>query len=189
MDIYEPRLVGLSVGAVEPVTVAEAKTWAAIDTALDDAVIGSIITSARVMAEKFISRDLVQKDYKLRTNQFEADEYGYYIEIQRASSKALITSVTDYDGAKTIDVDWFMDDISGNFIRFNSPPSRWVEVEFSSLPAELTTSEAELLKSAIKVMAEQIYDNRANLEGDSDITIMDDNIKTMLTPLKRFDYV
>lgn len=189
MEIYEPRLVGLSVGATEPVTVEEAKTWAAIDTTLDDAVIGSIITSARVIAEKFISRDLVQKDYKLRTNQFEYDDYGYYIELQRASSKTLVASVADYAGAKTVDVDWFMDDISGNFIRFNSPPSRWVEVEFSSLPVELTTSEADLLKSAIKVLAEQIYDNRANLEGDSDITIMDDNIKTMLTPLKRFDYI
>lgn len=49
----------------EPVSVAEAKAWALIDTSADDAEIGYLITTARRMVESYVNKDILPKQRKL----------------------------------------------------------------------------------------------------------------------------
>jgi hypothetical protein len=49
----------------EPVTEDEAKTWAKIDTTADDAIVGQLITAARMGAEEFMRRALITQSWKL----------------------------------------------------------------------------------------------------------------------------
>lgn len=54
----------VSESGTEPVSVAEAKSWALIDTDADDTEIGYLITSARGMVEAYINKDILPKQRK-----------------------------------------------------------------------------------------------------------------------------
>ncbi len=51
--------------AVEPVSLAEAKAHARIDTDVDDALVGELISSARQWAEGFTGRAFITQSWKL----------------------------------------------------------------------------------------------------------------------------
>lgn len=178
------KSLGLAVGATEPVSVDDAKAWAAIDSTLDDAVIQSIIITAREMCENFISRDIVSKNYSYFDPNPEiwADSY-HYVSLPRPTNSSLVTLVQDANGALIEDTDWEFYGIDGRIIRLFQTPSEFVRVSFASDPV-LSPLQQELIQAAVKTLIEQIYDNRANLEGDSDIMILDKNIKQILTPAK-----
>lgn len=176
--------LGIASGATEPVSVADAKSWSAIDTSLDDAVISAIIVSAREMCETYLSRDVIAKDYEYFEPSPESGEDGcYYVVLPRPTSEGLIASVSDSNGTLTASTDWEMYGVNGRIIKLLQAPSGAVTVTFESLPVT-SESDLELIKSGIKSLAEQIYDNRANLEGDSDIMVLDRNIKMTLKPAK-----
>lgn len=58
--------------AVEPVTLAEAKTHLRVDLADDDLLIGALITAARQHAETITRRALVTQQWKMTLDQFPA---------------------------------------------------------------------------------------------------------------------
>jgi uncharacterized phiE125 gp8 family phage protein len=51
--------------AKEPVTVAEAKTFARIATASEDTLVGTLITAARIEAEKWCNRVFIERAFQL----------------------------------------------------------------------------------------------------------------------------
>ena len=51
--------------ASEPVTLAEAKAWARIDTADDDGLLAGLIAAARQAAEEYLRRSLVTQTWRL----------------------------------------------------------------------------------------------------------------------------
>ena len=59
--------------AVEPVTLAEAKAHLRVDTATDDAYIGSLITAAREWCEQYLDRTLVHTQWVMRFDKFPPD--------------------------------------------------------------------------------------------------------------------
>ena len=59
--------------AVEPVTLAEAKAHLRVDTATDDAYIGSLITAAREWCEQYLDRTLVHTQWVMRFDRFPPD--------------------------------------------------------------------------------------------------------------------
>ncbi len=59
--------------AVEPVTLAEAKAHLRVDTATDDAYIGSLITAAREWVEQYLDRTLVHTQWVMRFDKFPPD--------------------------------------------------------------------------------------------------------------------
>jgi uncharacterized phiE125 gp8 family phage protein len=59
--------------AVEPVTLAEAKAHLRVDTATDDAYIGSLITAAREWVEQYLDRTLVHTQWVMRFDRFPPD--------------------------------------------------------------------------------------------------------------------
>jgi hypothetical protein len=54
-----------SAPAAEPVTTDEAKSWAKIDSEDDDALVGQLITAARLSAEEYLRRSLITQTWKL----------------------------------------------------------------------------------------------------------------------------
>lgn len=176
--------IGLAVGAVEPITVAQVKSWAAIDTTLDDVIIEGLIVTAREMCENFISRDIVSKNYSYFIPLVEADSYGdYMVELPRPTDASLITLISDDNGSMIQGEGWEMYGVDGRVIKFITPPQGEVTISFKS-QAILSANHKTLVESAIKSLVEELYDNRANLEGDEDIVVMSRNIKTTLKPAK-----
>lgn len=183
MEIYDLVQKGLAAGETEPVTVAEAKSWGVIETSLDDAVITSLITTAREMVEAYISRDLIPKTYTLYTDEILA--YGDYftIDLCVSTNLASIASVADEFETFTSSTDYEVIGASGSKLLIKRNYGGRITVEFDSIAMQSSTH-LETCKSAIKSLIEQLYDNRGNLEGDSDIMVMDRNIKAMLAPVR-----
>ncbi len=59
--------------AFEPVTLAEAKAHLRVDTATDDAYIGSLISAAREWCEQYLDRTLVHTQWVMRFDRFPPD--------------------------------------------------------------------------------------------------------------------
>ncbi len=60
-----PYLTLVTPPSTEPITLAEAKLYARIDTTLEDAVINRIITAARFAAEQYIRKSLITQVWKI----------------------------------------------------------------------------------------------------------------------------
>lgn len=55
--------------AVEPVSIAEAKAHARIDTAVEDAIVASLITTSRLSIEAALGLGLVSQDWRIRLDE------------------------------------------------------------------------------------------------------------------------
>jgi len=181
MEIYLPKQIGLADGAEELVSVEDAKSWAAIDTSLDDTIIGSIIVSAREMVETFISKDLISKQRILYVDkpEYDGEKYMVFLPYTAKENSVVVTSGTT---TLTVNTDYEFVGIEGDYIQFSTLFTD-VSISYDSNPI-VSPSELSLANAAVRVLIEQIYDNRANLEGDSDILIMDQNVRQMLIPIK-----
>ena len=60
-----PALTLVTPPASEPVTLAEAKAWARVDSADEDAVLTGLVAAARAAAEEYLGRSLVTQTWKL----------------------------------------------------------------------------------------------------------------------------
>lgn len=183
MELYDLMEEGLADGVIEPVSVVEAKAWGVIETSLDDAVITSLITTAREMVEAYISRDLVPKKYTLYTDEILV--YGDYftIDLCVSTNLASITSVEDEFETFVSGTDYDVIGASGSKLLLKRNHGGKITVVFESIAMQ-SPSQLDVCKSAMKSLIEQLYDNRGNLEGDSDIMVMDKNIKRMLAPVR-----
>ena len=81
-----------------PITVAEAKAFARIDTAADDTLVTDLITAARVYAEPILNRTFVDTTYEWTLDRFPFD--GRALLLPRPPL-ASITSITYVDTAGT----------------------------------------------------------------------------------------
>lgn len=172
-------------GQVEPVTVAEAKSWSAIDTSLDDTILDGIITSARILCENYMANDTVPQTYEYyQPSPVLEDDGYYYVELPRNADT--ITSIEDKDGAFAL-ADYEFVGVEQRVIKLVNGYNEFVKVVFNSV-ALASAEDLKLAKVGIRMVAEQIYDNRANLEGDEDIQVIDSNAKRTLYPLKYWTF-
>jgi hypothetical protein len=175
MEIYEDDAIGLAAGAIEIITPADVKAWSLIETDLDDDIILSIIVSAREMIEHFISKDLISKERVFFADELDYDGEKYTATLDRYAKPNTIVATSN-------GTDYELIGLSGSYIKFYNYASN-VTINYESKPIA-SSSEIQLAKSAVKVLIEQIYDNRGNLEGDEDIVIRDMNVKKILAPLR-----
>jgi hypothetical protein len=63
-------LVQTAAPASEPVTLAEAKLWARIDSTVDDALVTSLIAAARQYAEDYTSRAIITQSWRMTLDRF-----------------------------------------------------------------------------------------------------------------------
>ena len=81
----------VSAPAVEPVTLAEAKSHCRVDIDADDSLISGYITAARELCEDYLDRALVTQQYVMRLDSFPVE-----IELPRPpmASSGTVTAVT-----------------------------------------------------------------------------------------------
>ncbi|NQY00849.1 MAG: phage head-tail connector protein [Flavobacteriaceae bacterium] len=179
MQIYESKLIGRAAGAIDPISVDDAKDWASIDTETDNDLLGKIISSATEMVESFLSKDIVSKDRQLFVDEPEDSENTIILPYNAKDG----TVVVNVDGTElTEDEDYTILGIGNKYIRLSNYGKN-ITISYTSDPIS-NNSELELVVSATKCLIEQVYDNRANLEGDSEIMVMDMNVKRMLNPIR-----
>lgn len=89
-------LVVTSAPATDPITLAEAKAFARIDTTADDTLVTDLITAARVYAEPILNRTFVDTTYEWTLDRFPFD--GRALLLPRPPL-ASITSITYVDTA------------------------------------------------------------------------------------------
>jgi len=160
-----PVLQEVSVDGSEPVTTAEAKTYARIDISDDDTLIGTLITAARVHCEQVCRREFIDRTYKWFTEDWPDDRV---FNLPRYPANA-VSSITYYDtdgNSQTLSSAVYTVGLYSipNQI-WLSPDQDWpsldddrrypVEVNFTTTPTV-----PETIKAAIKMLVAHWYENR-----------------------------
>ena len=83
-----------SAPAVEPLSVAETKTFLRVDHSDEDTLIGYMIKTAREVCERFTNRQLITATYTLKLNAFPGGDGRLYFSRSPLQS---ITSIQYYD--------------------------------------------------------------------------------------------
>lgn len=158
----------------EPVTLAEAKAWAKIDTTADDSIITSLITTARQQCEDYVGISLVGHTIKAVLNNSNGGiflPYGPVVEISSVKDEDG-NAITDYETSGT------------NFVQLLYPTLERITVEYTtgydSLPGEL--------KTAILQQFFYIYHNRGEIidfNRQGDFAALSQQAKATLQRLRR----
>jgi len=160
-----PVLQEISVDGSEPVTTAEAKTYARIDISDDDTLVGSLITAARVHCEQVCRREFIDRTYKAF-----AEDWPYEMvwNFPRYPVNA-VSSITYYDtngSQQTLSSAVYT--VGTNSIPHQlwlAPDQDWPEIDDDRrYPIEInfttTPTVPETIKTAIKMLVSHWYENR-----------------------------
>jgi len=149
---YQPQVKINSTTGSEIVTTANAKDFIRVDTTADDAIIGRMITEARIWCENYISKDIVAKNRTVYLP-FVHDRFSLPF-----APVASISTVT-VDGS---DATYKTRGLENEIIELDQMPSKEVKVTY--VTAGLDDS---LLQQALLQLVATYYDNRADFkEGD-----------------------
>lgn len=131
----------------EIITAQDVKDYVRIDTNEDDALIGQMITQARIWCENFLSRDIVAKNrtYYLPTTS------GLF-DLPFAPIASVVTVLIN--GAASEYTEYGLDDLS---IELNGGPADNVKVTYTT--AGINDG---LIKQALLQLVSTYYDNRAD---------------------------
>ena len=134
----------------EIITVADCKNFIRIDTSADDSLLATMIISARIVAENYLSRDIVAKT---RTYFLEKSPWDLLIDVPFGPI-ASIQSVTGTEENTPIEYNVFgLDDkiieLEGIYVN--------VKINYTTLGMS-----DGLLKQALLMMVSTYYDNRTD---------------------------
>jgi len=168
-------IVQTSAPAIEPVTLAEAKTHMRVDIADDDAFITSLITAAREHAEVATQRQFITATYELRLDDF-PHRYHDTILLPKPKLQAVSSIVYTDAGASpvTIDPTTYQVDLHTEPARIRPAYGQvWPYIRQGQLGAVVITFTAGYgdtaatvpggIKQAIKIIVSDMYENRESL--------------------------
>lgn len=191
-------LVVYTAPAVEPVTTAEAKLFARVDTDADDTLITSLIAAARQMTETYTGRTWVHTTFDYYLDRLELETLGTQpIILPTCPLKASSTTIKYYDD----------DGTENTFPAANytadvySVPSRicllseqaypsavrdynGLKVTFTAGYSADATSVPEAAKTAIKIMVADMYEHREDEITGSIVAKLSLGARAILDPLK-----
>jgi len=179
--------------AIEPVTVGEAKAYARIDTADDDALIEALITAARTAAEEYTRRSFVARTLKLTLDlpcsglSAGLSEgvydlpvsalYGSFPSTIRLPAPPLlsITSVVTHDtanAATTLASSHYFADTAGGRLVFNDTavlpsnlrPFAACEITYTAGYGATASAVPQPIRTAVLMHAQRMYDERVVCE-------------------------
>jgi uncharacterized phiE125 gp8 family phage protein len=157
--------------AVEPVTLAEAKTHLRLDTAVDDSYVSALITAARERVELFLRRALITQVFEFTVDDFPA--YDRAIDLPRPPLRSVewIKYVDTSGVLQTVAPDTYTVDASSNEIgrvalawNRSWPFTRYtinaVTVRFTAGYGEEPGDVPQAIRHAILIETANLYENR-----------------------------
>lgn len=184
--------------AAEPVSLAEAKGWARIDGAAEDALIEGLITAARAAAEEYLRRSLITQTWKLTLDLPPSGFYdslpgGTYdlpvtalyaglpesIALPRGPVRS-VTSVTTYDTTNSSSAyassNYYLD-AAGDRLVLNDTavwpgvlrPRAACEVLYTAGYGDNPTDVPKPIRTAILMHVGVMYETRGACEGQTDL--------------------
>jgi len=154
-----------SVTGSEIVTTAEAKDFIRVDTTADDAIIGEMITTARVFIEAYIGKDIVAKNRTIYTPYLNSRINLPFAPVASISSVTVDGSTATYT-AKGLD---------NEIIELSNLPAK--EVKITYVTSGLTGGN---LEHAIKQLVSTYYDNRSDFKTGTIVQEVPTNVKALL---------
>ena len=155
-------------GTTEPVTIEEAKNYLRINNTQDDALITSMIKSARRDAERYLNSDIVAKErvvyYDVLTNEINL----YFAPV------ASIDSIT-IDGTAVPTTDYEQNGLDNPKISLNNTRAEKVEITYTTLGRDFDDVKIGILA----LIAWKYYGRDAE---------MSNNWKAWLSPYKIYGY-
>jgi len=157
--------------AVEPLSLAEAKTFLRIETADDDPLIAALIAAGRIHVEKQTGLALVTQVWRLVLDCW--PENGRIVG-RPAPMKALIAArVFDFDGeARAVDQRFFVLDPSKSTLSFRPwtlpMPTRiaaGIELDITAGFGDTAANVPEPLRQAVRLFVAHWYENRGVVGG------------------------
>ena len=175
----------------EPITSSYLKNFIRVDFNTDDAIITSVIKSARMLVEQFIEQALVTKSLKAYFYNFEAwDEEGSYYNLTLPFSPVTAigsVKVVGVDGTETVTTDYVATGLEEKNVRVNrilsltTGTNQGYIVEYTAV----NTAIAEPIKQAIAMLAGEMYENRQDSAVDVSIASLPYNVTAILRPYKK----
>lgn len=177
--------------AVEPLSLAEAKTWLRVDTTADDDVIGALIASARLVVEALVRRVLVAQTWRIALDQAPAS--GFVLPLSPVRSITAIRVFPLAGPAQTLSADIYAldQDLGTARLLFNATPPApgrlrdGFEIDlvagFSDTPAGVPAP----LRQAMRILIARWYENRGDVEADADLRTTPASVAALVAPYRR----
>ena len=181
----------LSGPAVEPVTLAEAKSFLRVEHVDDDDVIAALIAGARVHVEAQTRRALITQSWRLIR-----DDWPYHgrIAVLPVPLRQLLAArVYRFDGStQTIGVGTFVADIAAApaVLSFASPPPAPgrvvagieldVEAGYGNAPADVP----EELRQEIRILVAHWYENRGLIAAGAGVAVLPRTVTALIAPYR-----
>lgn len=159
----------------EPVGLTAAKNFIKVDFSNDDDLITTMIQTARVWCENYISRDIVakQREYYLpKTNGIFDLPFGPVASIDTLKIDGSVTTAYESLG------------LNNETIELNAGESEKVLVKYTTAGSTNTNLDSKMIESAIKQLVSTYYDNRAEFIVGAGVNHIPTSVTTMLSPLK-----
>lgn len=175
--------------AVEPLTLAEAKTYLRVDTTDDDALIGALIVSARMMVEQRTQRVLITQGWRMVMDRF-ADPFFITVTVSPFQTLQAL-KVYNKDGTFTlIDPSQYLVDTNSTFARVCllnglAQPTQaimGITLDFTAGYGNTSANVPEPLRQAMRELIYQWYDNRGDILQGSEANHFPAIVQTLLEP-------
>lgn len=177
--------------AVEPLSLAEAKTWLRVDTTAEDDVIGALIASARLVVESLTRRLLIAQTWRVLLDRGPAD--GFLLPVSPVRSILAVRVFPASGPAQTLPPDTYAleQDLGTGRLRFNGfcpEPGRvrdGVEIDVIAGFADTAAGVPVPLRQAMRLLIARWYDNRGDVEADADMSRTPSDVAALIAPYRR----
>ena len=167
--------------AVEPLSLAEAKTHLRLDTNTDDAYVSALITAARERVELFLRRALITQEFEYTIDGFPSGE----IDLPRPPLRSIewIKYIDTAGNLQTLSPATYVVDASSNemgrvALAWNQfwPITRWsinsVVIRFSAGYGDKVEDVPQAIRHGILIEIANLYENREDLVVGESIDMM-----------------
>lgn len=155
---------------VEPVSTADAKTYARIDTSDDDTLVGALVSAAREFVETFTGRQLITATWVYTREAFPSDRFlylprpllrtvssvGYY----DANGTSQIMAASDYTVHLDCEPGYVELDYGLTWPTVQTGLSNAVTVTFTAGYGDAVGNVPQAIRTAIKLLVNHWYDTR-----------------------------
>ncbi len=163
--------------SVEPVTLAEIKSFVRITTGVEDSIINALITSARITAEKYCNRAFIERTFELFTD-FPPMAQSLEFPLSPISVITKVSSFAKDDTETVFNVSNYHTDLVGVPPRIvlkesgtwptNTRNTNGFKVTFTAGYGDAASDVPASIKDAIKVIVAHLWELRGQIEEGQD---------------------